>query len=291
MKQKQSSEKEKGWKALFLEIGLTVLVTLIAALFLKSFVIDAYCIPSHSMENTLIVGDYIFVNKLAYGIQSPHVFPFTKIHAPYFNIPLGRSIRRGDVIVFEYPLSSEAPQNDGVEYYIKRCIGLPGDTVSVINGIVHVNGIKQNKPYSQSMSSRCVQGTLFPKSMNFNERQYGPLYIPRKGDTVSLSPEIIDQWLPVIQYEGHLLTLTPDSVILIDGRAETKYCVEQNYYFVLGDNLENSMDSRYWGYLPERNIIGEALLIYWSWDYDYPATTLKDKLMSVRWNRIGSVIR
>lgn len=272
----------------------TVLVTLLVALTLKSFVVEAFRIPSSSMEETLLVGDFLLVNKLAYGIRTPRFIPLTNLTITTFYAPVFKSVKRGDVVVFEFPGSFDALDHDEPVNYIKRCIGLPGDVVVIDQGRVFVNGepmgltkhARQSDPHAAHHRSR-----LFPWGAGFTEYQYGPLTVPKEGDEIEITEANFSMWRSLIMREGHKAELDQRNGILIDGMPVPRYRVQQNYYFVMGDNRENSLDSRYWGFVPEKNLIGEALVVYWSWDPDVAVSDLWDKLNSIRWERIGTIIR
>lgn len=291
-----SRNREKNFTSTFTEYGKTILITLLAALVLKLFVIDAYRIPSSSMENTLQIGDFLLVNKLAYGLHTPRHIPFTATSFPSFTLSLFRSVRRGDVIVFEFPGNKNEVAPSEFVYYIKRCIGLPGDTVEIRSGKVLVNGIEISFPSHGIRTSHPTDKTLrrnselFPTGSAFSDINYGPIVVPQKGDTIKIDPSSLSRWQIFIKREGHTLRINNDTMI-IDGTASSTYCVQKNYYFVLGDNRDNSIDSRYWGFVPGDHLIGEALLIYWSWDPEIPVYSLSEKYYTIRWNRIGTLIR
>jgi signal peptidase I len=193
------------------EYAETLVIALVIALFVRSFVVQAFKIPSSSMEPTLLVGDHILVNKFIYGIRIPligkKVFSFSKP-------------RRGDVIVFIFP-------NDRSKDYIKRVIGLSGERVEIRERKIYINDRLIEDPWG-------VFSSWGPSARD----TYGPKEIP----------------------PGFLL--------------------------VLGDNRDNSEDSRYWGYVPLDDVLGKAFIMYWSWDWR--ASSLVSK---VRWKRIGSLIR
>ncbi|HEX9614865.1 MAG TPA: signal peptidase I [Bacteroidota bacterium] len=276
------------------EYGKTVLVTLVVALIIKSFVVEAFRIPSGSMENTLLVGDFLLVNKLAYGIRMPRHVPMTNLAIPALIIPVFTGVERGDIVVFEFPGERGA---DGVQSnYIKRCIGLPGDTAMIRQARVFING--RELLFSRTVkfdlrrnaaSSRSV--TVIPGGRGFTEDDYGPVVIPKRGDVISLDDNTFEQWRDFISREGHTTEMNLSGTILIDGRSSTTYAVERDYYFMLGDNRNNSMDSRFWGFVPEENLVGEALMVYWSWDPDISLMNFLDKLGSIRWGRFGMLVR
>ena len=197
----------------------TLVIALAIALFVRSFVVQAFKIPSSSMEPTLLVGDHILVNKFLYGIRIPvlgkKVFPFSQP-------------RRGDVIVFIFP-------NDRSKDFIKRVIGLPGEKVEVRE----VKNARLERKQEIYINDRLIEDPWgHPNPSSPSRGTYGPIMVP------------------------------PNSL------------------FVMGDNRDNSEDSRYWGFVPLDDVLGKAFILYWSWDRQ--VTSLVSK---VRWQRIGSLIR
>ncbi len=278
--------------------GLEILgITLVCALLLKTFVIEAFRIPSPSMENTLLVGDFLFVNKLMYGPETPRAIPFTNIRIPSIRLPGLGHPRRGDVIVFQFPGSRDEAGPHGIVDFVKRCIALPGDTVSIENRTVTINGMECDPPYGARFDGECLRSKsvadyrMFPTGSAFNADNYGPVVVPKEGDVITLSPGTIDQWQIFIEREGHAVSQGPGGTILIDGVPRTSYRVEKDYYFVLGDNRENSLDSRFWGYVPADRIIGKAIVIYWSSDDRAARGESGGRFSSVRWARIGTLVR
>jgi signal peptidase I len=272
-----------------------VLFTLLVALILKTFIVDAYQIPSTSMENTLQVGDFLLVNKFSYGLRTPRHLPLIATTIPSITIPLLRTPCRGDVVVFEFPGGRDEVIPSEPVNYIKRCIGLPGDTVEIRLGQIFVNGIELHSPKlckhtNHTNGINWQRGDeIFPVGSGFTDINYGPLNVPKRGDDIVLNSNNIDQWRAFITREGHQIQVLSDSII-IDGSVASKYQVQQDYYFVVGDNRDNSMDSRYWGFVPDDHLIGEALLIYWSWDPDIQVLNIPEKLTTIRWERIGMMI-
>jgi signal peptidase I len=188
-------------KSLIREYGEAIAIAVLLALVIRTLVVQAFTIPSGSMMDTLLVGDYILVNKFLYGPE----IPFTEQRVPGLRDP-----QRGDIIVFKYP-------QDEKRDFIKRIVGTPGDTVQVRGHQVYVNAQPIREPYIK--------------------RVEGPL--PSTGQT----------------YCGYAYGCEPT-------------VVPPNSYFVMGDNRDNSQDSRYWGFVKRDKIKGKAFLIYWSWDSD-----------------------
>jgi signal peptidase I len=218
--------------------------TIVIAIFVITFVVQAFQIPSESMENTLLVGDYLLVNKLCYGGRGlgDHIMPYQKIS-------------RGDVIVFHYPV-------DPKQHFVKRVIGVPGDRLRMVNKTVYINGKPLTEPYVRFLE---------PPSNLFRDN------FPRTDMPIIYGMEG-KWWL-------EMRKLVEDGELIIP----------QGNYFVMGDNRDDSQDSRYWGFVPRENIIGQPLLIYWSvktLDQDVPsgkayrfAYALTHLFQNTRWNR------
>jgi signal peptidase I len=196
----------------------SLLATVVIAVFVITFVIQAFQIPSESMENTLLIGDYLLVDKLRFGGGGwlDRVLPY-------------RPVRRGDIIVFHYPVHPS-------EHFVKRVVGVPGDRVRIINRQVYVNGSALRELYARYLSPAVPDRT--PDEVFRDE-------FPR----LDISPPGIegDWWL-------QMRKLVEDRQLIIP----------EGHYFVLGDNRDESLDSRYWGFVPRENIVGRPLLIYWS---------------------------
>jgi len=189
----------------------SLLTTVVIAVFVITFVVQAFQIPSESMENTLLIGDYLLVDKLRYGGGTlwDHFIPY-------------RQVRRGDIVVFHYPVNP-------AQHFVKRVVGAPGDRVRLIKGQVYVNGTPLTEPYVRHSSSiPDVYRDDFPQVMNVPGEAAG--------------------------WAGQMKKWVEDKQLI----------VPEGFYFVLGDNRDESLDSRYWGFVPRENIIGRPLLIYWS---------------------------
>ena len=192
-------------KSVLREYAEAIVIAVVLALFIRTFVVQAFKIPSGSMKPTLLVGDHILVNKFIYGIK----IPFTDKTI----IKLGKP-KRGDVVVFKYPLDTKKD-------YIKRVVGLPGDKVELENKQLFINGKITDDPHA----SYSIYGNL---------RNFGPVTVP------------------------------------------------VHHLFVMGDNRDESSDSRVWGFVPDAYLKGKAFLIYWSWD---------SRDFGVRWSRLGDIVR
>jgi signal peptidase I len=251
----------------------------LAALLLRVFVLGAYRIPTSSMENTLLVGDFLFVNKFLYGAK----IPFTN-----WRLPAVKSVESGDVVVFLNPREKETN-------YIKRCIATSGATIEIREKRVFVDNIELKLPLEGKITADVSpagqsEHGIFPRYSNFNKDFYGPITVPKKGDVITLNDKTFYLYKFLLEYEGVTPTVMGEQVFL-DGIPTGTYTVTENYYFMMGDNRDNSYDSRSWGFLPESNIIGSAMIIYWSWNPDIEITSISEKFSTVRWERVGNLIR
>ena len=358
-----------------------IIFAVIAASLIRTFFFEAYTIPTSSMEKSLLVGDYLFVSKSAYGPRKPNTplsFPFVHhslpmtnntvksfIEAwqrPYMRMNGYRTIKNNDVVVFNFPegdticIENQAPSYyqlcrdmgreniwkqytvvhrpvDKCENYIKRCVAIPGDSLQVINGQLYINGKPQEKagevqyrytiltdgtqinpralqklgvsvedfqqgyiqpgyyviPLTEKMANRISTFNIvkkierinagnrdgskyvFPHNSQYkwNEDNYGPIWLPKKGATTDLNMENLPFYERVIgHYEGNNLEVK-DSVIYINGEIVTSYTFSMDYYWMMGDNRHNSLDSRFWGYVPEDHVVGRASLVWLSLDKDF----------------------
>ncbi len=206
-------------KSLFREYAEAIGIALLLALFIRTFIVQAFKIPSGSMIPTLLIGDHILVNKFIYGIKNPLT---GKVLIPI------KEPQPGDIVVFRYPLN---PSQD----YIKRVIGIEGDTIEVVDKTVFVNG----KPFDDTYGVH-LDDTILPRGLQPRDN-FGPVTVPA------------------------------DSL------------------FVMGDNRDNSADSRFWGFVPLKELRGKAFILYWSWDignsWYSPA-----RFGSIRWGRIGDLV-
>ena len=334
------------------------LLAIAIILFIRVFIAETFIVPNNSMEKTIMSGDFVLVNKLAYGPRfpiTPLSLPFTHqripfipgvppylsfLQIPFFRIPGYSSVQIGDVLVFNYPIQENFPVDKRTRM-MKRCVAMPGDTLHIKDQQIFINSRRYNtsnsfqynyfvrtngKPFDktlleklditqggrymneydyilamteQSMKelskskniisidticnpSKVYNEYLFPSSRCYpwNVDNYGPLVIPREGDTVKLTMDNIPLYQRIISvYEKNSFEQRRDT-FLINGEQCKFYVFQMDYYFVIGDNWHNSTDSRNWGFLPEDHIIGKAGLIWFSLDQN------KSFPSKIRWNRV-----
>jgi len=273
-----------------------VFYAFIAVLVINSFVLASFEVPTGSMEDTVKIGDRLFVNKFIYGGSTPYTIPFTSIRIPHLRVPGFRKVKHGDVIVFDWPGPRDQVEKPTQTWYLKRCIGLPGDVVQIDQRVVSVNGKKLQIPAhgkflrAEPEPADYRNPYIFPRGAKFNEDNYGPIVVPQKGMTLILTPQTFPSWMVFIQREGHTAELA-GSKMLIDGKQSSYYVVGRDYVFAMGDNRDNSLDSRFWGFVPLEDVIGTPMLVYWSWDPQIPIFQLFPKLSSINLRRIGTIVR
>ncbi len=297
---KRSQERQKrqtsGRKDQVKDFFKDLLFVLVAFFFLNSFVIASFEVPTGSMENEIMTGDFLFVNKFIYGGTTPRVVPFTNFRIPWIRLPAIRDVHRGDVIVFEFPGQREEVQSPEFMFYLKRCVAVAGDTLQIVNRVLMVNGKPAPIPRNMKFNTYRIQPPdladprIFPPGAPFNEDNWGPIVIPRKGDLITLTHENIQRWTTFIEREGHTVSEQGGTAV-IDGAPASSYTVQRDYVFGMGDNRDNSLDSRFWGFVPKDNIVGSPMIVYWSWDPEMPLYDIVGKLQSIRLGRIGTLIK
>ena len=293
----KDKKEEGGRKQPASDFFKDLVFVLVSFFFLNSFVLASFEVPTGSMENEIMAGDFLFVNKFIYGGTTPRTIPFTNVRLPWFRVPAFRHVERGDVIVFEFPGMRDEIVPQEFQFYLKRAIALSGDTVRVVNRVVYVNGVPAPLPRHMKFNSYHVQPPgyadtrIFPVGSPFNEDNWGPVMIPKKGDVLQLGPASFEQWKTFIAREGHAILMDEHGSVMIDGLTSKEYRVERNYLFGMGDNRDNSLDGRFWGFIPEENIVGTPMVVYWSWDPETSILNIFSKLASVRLGRVGTIIK
>lgn len=332
----------------------------VAATILRVYCIEAYVIPTSSMEKTLRVGDFLFVSKWNYGFRMPiTTFSLPLMHdkvigtemqsyAPILQLPYYRigtpEVKNNDIIVFNYP-KDKAPI-DKKSHYVKRCVAISGDTLTVKKGNVYINGILSESDFAQRQKAYFIKtnnvlntkkfaqkyniteqistlannyystildessaskikdepfvdtliryerssdkpsSRIFTKNTNWNEDEFGPLWIPKKGAALELNEYNFNIYSEMInENEPNTRLEEKEGKYFVNGKESTEYLFKDNYYWGMGDNRDNSLDSRAWGFVPETNLVGRPVFIWFSYDASRP------KLMDrIRWDRVMSYV-
>ncbi|MEK6781537.1 MAG: signal peptidase I [Bacteroidota bacterium] len=369
---KPKKEEEQKPKGLVKEWADAIVFAVVAATLIRWLIMEAYTIPTPSMENSMLVGDFLFVSKFHYGTRTPKTIlqiPLTHqkiwfteipsylewIQLPQYRLPGISSIKREDVVVFNVPPKE---LNDGKSYpvdlktnYIKRCVGIPGDVLEVkerqlfANGqpIQNPNGLQfsylvtakdeinernlmklgidlddyhflgrpeQNVIYQMFLTREKVEELksvpyivsidddyrthdgpdmrIFPgiQFTPWNGDNYGPLTIPKKGMNIIINDSTLATYGGTIRdYDHNNDVRIENGKLIIDGKEVTEYTFKQNYYFMMGDNRHNSLDSRYWGFVPEDHIVGKAFFVWLS------INKYANFINKIRWSRFFMLIR
>jgi signal peptidase I len=297
---KKDRKKPETPKEKVVEFFRQLFFAAIAAFFIITFIIQNTRIPTGSMEDTILVGDFVLVNKFIYGSSSPKYIPFTEVELPYFTLPALKEPKATEIVVFEYPGNRDQLVADelGVNY-VKRCVGTPGDTIEIVDKVVFVNGKEFWRPtyikYYQGRTGNFLKPKpkgygdprIFPKGMNWNVDNYGPLVVPSESYTIDLNKYNVEQWRTIIDREyGDRVVELKDGIVTINEIPVSSYTFKKDYYFMMGDNRDDSLDSRYWGFVSRDMVVGQAFITLFSWDRNIPFTQLFKLLGSVRLDRV-----
>ncbi|WP_158856577.1 signal peptidase I [Lunatibacter salilacus] len=335
-----------------------LLFAVIAASLIRWLLLEPFTIPTASMEKSLLVGDFLFVSKMHYGTRIPRTIiqmPLTHqkiwgtdipsysdaVQLPYYRLPGFTSIKRNDIVVFNYPDEHWHP-TDLKTNYIKRAIAVPGDVLEIKDTQIFINGQASENPKEMQFSydvltsrqlnadffdqfginpdsyypfsdnsgylvfatqemvdklsanpavasikkrtSKAGQGdgNIFPDGAyhGWNKDHFGPLEIPSKGWTIDLDEDNFRKYAYTIEkFEGHKNVSIDANQLFIDGQKVTTYTFNQDYYFMMGDNRHDSLDSRFWGFVPEDHVVGKAWFLWLSLEKH------KNFLNKIRWNR------
>jgi len=271
-------------------------IALLLALVMRVFLFSTFKIPSDSMAPALKSGDYIIALKLIPGPRICKNFDFLKIDGKpeFWRLKGLRAVKRNDVLVFHFPYTDWNKLTlDMNTFYVKRCVALPGDSFYIENGIYKVKGYfgdlgnvaSQRKVAKQDTSSFAPEVyQCYPKSktLRWNIHNFGRLYVPRKGDVVKMDILNFTLYRKLIEYETDMKVTKRKNTVLLNDSLISIYTFTTNYYFMAGDNVCDSRDSRYWGLLPEDHILGKAAII---WKSANPYTG------EVLWKRVMKAVK
>ncbi|SDS43738.1 signal peptidase I [Gillisia sp. Hel1_33_143] len=361
----------------------SILFAVIAATIVHTYLIQPFTIPTSSLEKTLLVGDFLFVSKFHYGARTPmtavafpmvhDTLPFvntksylSKPQIPYFRFPGFEDIERSDIVVFNWPVDTMRYMTTTDKYYykpidkktnyVKRAVGVAGDSLQIKDGKVFINSKPLNLPgrarlqtsyigktkdqplnprvmyqlygvtdpyrYDQNSNTFWINLTdgefekfkndpnvasvqrvinpagnkdrsVFPQSEdnNWNQDNFGPIFIPKAGTTTPLTIKTLPLYKRIIEvYEGSEMGITNKlstngTQVLLNGTPTNSYTFQQDYYWMMGDNRHNSLDSRYFGYVPFNHVVGKPVFIWMSWD------TNASGLDKIRWNRLFTTVK
>jgi signal peptidase I len=237
-------------------------------LILRSFIYEPFQIPSGSMMPTLLDGDFILVNKFNYGLRDPVLrHKFIEVGLP----------ERGDVIVFKYPVQPEID-------FIKRVVGLPGDKIVYRNKKLYIQAACQDSDKECSKFEQVIQ-ELSSEDEAYGLRRY-TAKMPNKTHDI-----LIDDTVSAQQQAAYFCSVAGGNVCFQSGTKQDEFLVPKGHYLAFGDNRDNSSDGRFWGFIPEENLVGEAVAIWMSFDFDRPDDSFLPRWIptGIRFSRIGGI--
>jgi signal peptidase I len=330
-KKTEQHKKAKNWAKEWLD---ALIFAAVAAMIIRTFIFEAYRIPTPSMENSLMTGDFLIVSKMSYGARTPMSIgvPFTQIHIPgvklpWFRLPGFSEVERNDIVVFNYPIDDVVISQK--TNYVKRCVAIAGDSVKLESSRLYINGelseqfptirrfyevrvrerirlspskvratgaeikgMQSETSYVVNMSEEEaevlrswpeveeviryvlpadyneVQGTNFTFARGFasNHHNMDTFIVPYAGMQINLTRENWHMYKDIVEkYEENEVQMS-SAGFMINGENTNSYTIKQNYYFMMGDNRDDSEDSRFWGFVPHDHVVGSPFMIYFSWD-------------------------
>ena len=256
----------------------------------RIFVADQFIIPSDSMAPTLQVGDRVWVNKLIAGARIYNdIDSVNNRNLQSWRTRGIRKVNRNDILIFNFPINDNKIGFKINYVYAKRCIALPGDSISIVDGYYKNNNYSHDLGYMEAQhylnripNNQLPDGIKYTMPHAYSKypwqiRRFGPLYVPRKGDVIHLNADNVLFYSMVLEFEtGKKISVSPEGIVLADDIPMDYHIFTHNYYFTCGDNVMNSRDSRYWGFVPEEYIVGVVNFIPYSID---------KYTNEIRWNR------
>ena len=273
----------KKWTDRLLTLAFSICVLAVVWVLVQVTSFTSFRVPSPSMYPTLVPGDYILVNKWLMGARIFDLWEAVEDkEVPIYRLPGIRKVKWNDVLVFHcpYPHKNDSLSMDMLLYYVKRCIALPGDTVEIRKGCYWINGTRKDRRWAR-MDTRLETTWKDEKQWNtalgWTVQLLGPLPVPARGQEVVMDTLAAKMYGRLIAWEQKKPLTVRDGNVCLGDSLIRSYCFKENYYFMGGDNLENSNDSRYWGLVPEPYIVGVATRVWKS---------VAPQSEKIRWNRI-----
>ena len=255
---------------IFLYTSLAAIIVVASYYLCRIFIADQFVIPSDSMYPTLQIGDRVWVNKLVAGARIYNDIDSANSSTLQSWRTRGmRNIERNDILIFNYPINNDRISFKINYVYAKRCIALPGDSISAVDGYYKNNnyeGVLSNKKaqeylskYPDSLLHESIRNTITPSHDKYpwTIKNFGPIYVPRKGDVIKLNAENALFYSKILEFEtGKKIRVNSAGEVYLGDKPPSYHIFTNNYYFMAGDNVINSGDSRYWGFVPEDYIVG-----------------------------------